>query len=156
MDDKDEADLSVRGAHEAHEAIALARPQTPRGPPISVHRLKACRHWSSGLTRRTNSRGMPRRDSAESTGAIWRTRATLPTEGGLERASDSLGPRGQPGHSGSLLASRWVRLPGRAARLCLSQKGNLPAAARDKESSFGSRPSTRPTGAAGWMPLWTV
>jgi hypothetical protein len=41
----DEADLSsVRGAHEARQAIALARPQTPRGPPVSVHRLRACRH----------------------------------------------------------------------------------------------------------------
>ena len=39
-----ESDLSsVRGAHEAREAIALDRPQTPRGPPVSVHRLGACR-----------------------------------------------------------------------------------------------------------------
>ena len=42
---KDEADLwSLRGAHEARQATALARPQTPRGPPVSVHRLRACRH----------------------------------------------------------------------------------------------------------------
>ena len=42
---KDEADLSsMRGAHEAREATALARPQTPRGPPVSVHRLGACRY----------------------------------------------------------------------------------------------------------------
>jgi len=42
---KDEADLSsVRGAHEARQAIALARPQTPRDPAVSVHRLRACRH----------------------------------------------------------------------------------------------------------------
>ena len=42
---KDEADLSsVRGAHEAPQAIALARPQTPRDPAVSVHRLRTCRH----------------------------------------------------------------------------------------------------------------
>jgi hypothetical protein len=45
MTAKDEADLSsLRGAHEARQATALARPQTPRGPPVSVHRLRTCRH----------------------------------------------------------------------------------------------------------------
>ena len=42
---KDEADLSsLRGAHEARQATALARPQAPRDPAVSVHRLRACRH----------------------------------------------------------------------------------------------------------------
>jgi hypothetical protein len=42
---KDEADLSsVRGAHAARQAIALARPQAARGSAVSVHRLRACRH----------------------------------------------------------------------------------------------------------------
>ena len=42
---KDEADLSsLRGAHEARQATALARPQTPRGSAVSVHRLRTCRH----------------------------------------------------------------------------------------------------------------
>jgi hypothetical protein len=36
---KNETDLpTVRGAHEAREAIALARPQSPRGHPVLVHR----------------------------------------------------------------------------------------------------------------------
>ena len=37
---KDEADLSLRGAHEARQATALARPQTPRDPAVSVRRLR--------------------------------------------------------------------------------------------------------------------
>ena len=46
MDDQpDEADLSsLRGAHEARQATALARPQTPSDPAVSVHRLRACGH----------------------------------------------------------------------------------------------------------------
>ena len=50
---KDEADLSsLRGAHEARQAIALARPQTPSDPPVSVHRLRACRHGRVARVRR--------------------------------------------------------------------------------------------------------
>ena len=50
---KDEADLSsLRGAHEARQATALARPQTPSDPPVSVHRLRACRHGRVARVRR--------------------------------------------------------------------------------------------------------
>jgi hypothetical protein len=50
---KDKADLSsLRSAHEARQATALARPQTPRGPPVSVHRLRACRHGRVAPSRR--------------------------------------------------------------------------------------------------------
>jgi hypothetical protein len=55
---KDNADLSsLRSAHEARQATALARPQTPRGPPVSVHRLRACRHGRVAPSRRANNRG---------------------------------------------------------------------------------------------------
>src|SRR6476620_4782390 len=50
---KDKADLSsLRGAHEARQAIALARPQTPSDPAVSVHRLRACGHGRVARVRR--------------------------------------------------------------------------------------------------------
>ena len=36
--------MSLRGAHEARQATALARPQTPRGSAVSLHRLRPYRH----------------------------------------------------------------------------------------------------------------
>lgn len=50
---KDEADLSsLRGAHEARQATALARPQAARGSAVSVHRLRACRYDRVARVRR--------------------------------------------------------------------------------------------------------
>ena len=50
---KDEADLSsLRGAHEARQATALARPQAAPGSAVSVHRLRACRYDRVARVRR--------------------------------------------------------------------------------------------------------
>jgi hypothetical protein len=42
----------LRGAHEARQATALARPQTPCGSAVSVHRLRTCRHGRVARGRR--------------------------------------------------------------------------------------------------------
>ena len=51
---KDEADLSLRGAHEARQATALARPQAPRDPAVSAPTADMST-WSSGQSPRANS-----------------------------------------------------------------------------------------------------
>jgi len=54
---KDEADLSsVRGAHAARQAVALARPQAARGSAVSVHRLPGMSTWLSGPRPRVKRR----------------------------------------------------------------------------------------------------
>jgi hypothetical protein len=80
---KDEADLSsVRGAHEAREAIALARPPTSRGPPVSVHRLRAYRY---GRMARAGGRIVEARTPALAQGA--RQRALWTSIGSLRRSA---------------------------------------------------------------------
>jgi hypothetical protein len=43
---------SLRGAHEARQATALARPQAARGSAVSVHRLRECRYGRVARVRR--------------------------------------------------------------------------------------------------------
>ena len=93
---KDEADLSLRGAHEARQATALARPQAPRCPPVSVHRLRACRHDRVARIRRRGALNELR----DSLGAGANSRART-----KDAPGQSLKATGRSGYSNSELMS---------------------------------------------------